>query len=99
MTPDEKLARLFDSLLKTGIDVLVMDGHAVRHYGVDRNTNDFDLVTSLKTPKELKQRVSMTDWLTGTREAIVWRHQDFARFEIGRWRKGKNNWGMVVITY
>ena len=50
MTPDEKLARIFGSLIKAGVDVLVMGGHAVRHYGVDRNTNDFDLVTSL-TPK------------------------------------------------
>jgi hypothetical protein len=40
-----------------GIDSLVMGGHAVRYYGIDRNTIDFDLVTSIAKETERE-----SDW-------------------------------------
>lgn len=89
MRPEQKLARIYRSLRDAGVDVLVMGGHAVRYYGVDRNTIDFDLVTSLTTPEELRRRLPEIDWLAGAREAPVWRGHDFARFEIGRLPDGR----------
>ena len=57
MMPDEKLAFITRSLHDAGIETLVMGGHAARYYGVDRNTADFDLVTSVATPDELRSRL------------------------------------------
>jgi hypothetical protein len=89
VTPDQKLAGIFHSLKAAGIDVLVMGGHAVRYYGIDRNTIDFDMVTSLSTPEELCRRLPAIAWLAAAREAPVWRSRDFARFEIGRLPDGR----------
>ena len=91
MTPDQKLARLVGSLEHAGIDVLIMGGHAVRYYGIDRNTIDFDLVTSVATTEELRSKLSIAN-LGSAREAKVWRHRDFARFEIGRLPDGREEW-------
>ena len=41
----------FRILADAGIETLVMGGHAVRYYGVGRNTVDFDLVTAICTRK------------------------------------------------
>ncbi len=92
MTPDEKLARITHSLKDAGIDALVMGGHAVRYYGIDRNTIDFDLVTSLATPEELQLRLPKIEFLEGIRAEPVWRSKDFARFEIGRLPDGREEW-------
>lgn len=92
MTADEKLARIVESLATAGIDVLVLGGHAVRYYGIDRNTNDFDLVTALTTPDELSARLPTVDWLRHARAVPVWRAGDFARFEIGRLPDGREEW-------
>jgi len=92
MTSDRKLARIAKSLQDAGIDVLVMSGHAVRFYGIDRNTVDFDLVTSLSGPDELRAGLAQIASLGPVREEPVWRSGDFARFEIGRLPDGREEW-------
>jgi len=92
MTPDQKLAFIARSLQDAGIETLVMGGHAVRYYGIDRNTADFDLVTSVATPDELRLRLPRIEALGPVREEPVWRSRDFARFEIGRLPDGREEW-------
>ena len=92
MTPDQKLAYIFCSLRDAGIDGLVMGGHAVRHYGIDRNTVDFDLVTSIATSEELQSRLLTARGLESALHRPAWRSRDFARFEIGRLPDGREEW-------
>lgn len=89
MTPDQRLARIVQLLKKAGVDSLVMGGHAVRYYGVDRSTMDFDLVTSVNSPDALRLKLKAVDELRGAREEPVWRHTDVARFEIGKLADGR----------
>jgi hypothetical protein len=91
VTPDERLAGIYETLTGAGMQVLVMGGHAVRFYGIDRNTVDFDL------------HLVGTDWerLPGTLQALesvhggsfqeeaTWRPRDFRRFVIGRLPGGR----------
>jgi hypothetical protein len=92
VTGDEKLARLVRALQDAGIDVVVMGGHAVRFYGIDRNTIDFDLATSLATPQELRARIGQVHMFGGASEEAVWRRNDFARYRIGSLPDGREEW-------
>jgi hypothetical protein len=69
-----------------------MGGHAVRYYGVDRNTIDFDLVTAIATTRELRLRLPMIGMLGPLKEELVWRTHDFARYEIGKLPDGRPKW-------
>lgn len=69
------------SLQDTGRDALVMGGNAVRYYGVDRNTVDFDLVTSVASPDELRSRLNAIPGFETLKEIPAWRRGDFARFD------------------
>lgn len=89
MSPDEKLARVARALKESGIDSLVMGGHAVRYYGVDRNTSDFDLVASASSPADLRARLPAIPLLSALKEIPAWRSDDFARFEIGTLPDGR----------
>lgn len=89
MSPDEKLALIARSLRDSGLDVLVMGGHAVRYYGVDRNTSDFDLVTAVSLPNDLIKRLPKIPIFAKIKEIPVWRTGDFARFEIGALPDGR----------
>jgi hypothetical protein len=40
---ESRLAEVVTALEQVNIDSLVMGGHAVRFYGLNRNTNDFNL--------------------------------------------------------
>lgn len=91
MTADQRLALLMRSLENSGIDALIMGGHAVRYYGIDRNTIDFDVVTAVATTDELRSCLRDSG-LPGLREEPVWRLRDFARFEIGRLPDGRPEW-------
>ena len=42
MNPESRLAEIVSALEGAGISCLVMGGHAVRFYGLSRNTIDFD---------------------------------------------------------
>lgn len=92
MTVEEKLAHIFRSLSEAGIEALVMGGHAVRYYGVGRNTVDFDFVTAVATPDELRVRLPQIHALLPLREEPVWRSGDFARYEIGKLPDGREQW-------
>lgn len=92
MTADQRLAQIFRSLSEAGIDALVMGGHAVRYYGVGRNTIDFDLVTAIATPDELRVRLPRIPALLPLREEPAWRSHDFARYEIGKLPDGREQW-------
>lgn len=89
MSPDEKLAQIARALQETGIDALVMGGHAVRYYGVDRNTSDFDLVTAVSSTADLRARLPASPLFAGLKEIPAWRSDDFARFEIGTLPDGR----------
>jgi hypothetical protein len=89
VSPDEKLARIARALQETGIDALVMGGHAVRYYGVDRKTSDFDLVAAVTSTADLRTRLPSIPLLAGLKEIPVWRGDDFARFEIGTLPDGR----------
>lgn len=43
MNPEERLAVIVTALESVGLSYLIMGGHAVRFYGLQRHTNDFDL--------------------------------------------------------
>jgi hypothetical protein len=43
VTSKSRLAEIMDALEAVGLACLVMGGHAIRFYGLDRNTVDFDL--------------------------------------------------------
>lgn len=58
MRAEEKLARISSALADAGLESLVMGGHAARYYGVERNTNDFDLYVSAPSVEELKARLA-----------------------------------------
>ena len=49
MTNEVRLAELVAGLESAGVAVFVMGGHAVRFYGYNRDTNDFDRTVS-RTP-------------------------------------------------
>ena len=57
MSPDEKLAHIVRVVKEAGVDALVMGGHAIRYYGVDRNTSDFDIVASVTSPADLRAKL------------------------------------------
>jgi hypothetical protein len=92
MTSEEKLAALFSYLRGAGLNSLVMGGHAVRYYGVDRNTNDFDLCAGVVSMRELRERLQGVQELRGSKEGPSWRPDDFARFEIGTLPDGREEW-------
>jgi hypothetical protein len=50
VSSEERLAALATVLADLGLRALVMGGHAVRFYGVDRSTVDFDFCLALDPP-------------------------------------------------
>jgi hypothetical protein len=92
MTADQRLAELADAVKAVGLDALVMGGHAVRFYGVDRNTVDFDFYASTGSMSELRRQLARSELLKLAREGPSWRPDDFARFEVGRLPDGREEW-------
>jgi hypothetical protein len=43
VTPEERLVQIVTGLEVVGLSCLVMSDHAVRYYGLARNTIEFDL--------------------------------------------------------
>ena len=89
MNPDQKLALLTQAIKDAGMKALVMGGHAVRYYGIDRNTSDFDMVVGTSSPTELREKLAEIPMLASAKEIPVWRTNDFARFEIGTLPDGR----------
>ena len=91
MNAAARLAEIAAALTELGLRFLVMGGHAVRHYGVERNTLDYDLhlgVDSLaELPATLRRSPRLAAWIEG--EGPSWRPEDFRRFIVGRLPDGQ----------
>jgi len=91
---DERLAAIVTDLESVGITCLVMGGHAVRFYGVQRTTIDFDLHLAPDCWPDLTERLARTS-LAATQpivEGNSWRPHAFRRFQIGRLPDGREEW-------
>lgn len=94
MNPESRLAEIDSALEGAGIPCLVMGGHAVRFYGLSRNTVDFDLHLAPESWAELAPRLSATPLFDGRPviEGPSWRPHSFRRFQIGRLPDGREEW-------
>jgi hypothetical protein len=94
VSPEERLAAIVTALEEAGARCLVMGGHAVRYYGVSRNTIDFDLHIWSEPWEELPARLKGSRLGTAgpLREGPSWRPEAFRRFEIGRLPDGREEW-------
>ena len=94
MTPDERLAQVASALTQVGLRYLVMGGHAVRHYGISRDTFDFDFHLSRMGGEELGARLRESGLFgeTAPRELPGWRGADFRRFLLGHLPDGKEEY-------
>jgi hypothetical protein len=93
MNPAARLAHIVSELTRAGITCLVMGGHAVRYYGWERFTNDFDLHLAPEAWADLSDRLRITDLLAGTpEEGPSWRPADFRRFRIGNLQDAREEW-------
>src|SRR5213595_402714 len=94
VTPDQRLARIALGLRDAGIEALVMGGHAVRYYGVDRNTIDFDFHISVGNESKLDE--VLVQHTLFRRAPLVegpsWRPKAFRRFRIGFLDDGREEW-------
>lgn len=94
MSAGARLIEIVEALDQGGLPYLIMGGHAVRHYGVDRNTLDFDFHVTADSAPGLLERLRKTDF--GSRstlhEGVSWRPADFRRFQIGLLPGGKEEW-------
>ncbi|MDB5304451.1 MAG: hypothetical protein JWM97_2000 [Phycisphaerales bacterium] len=68
MNSEERLAQISRALQDAGLTSLVMGGHAVRYYGVDRNTVDFDFFTSAPSTRDVRERLLRIELLANARE-------------------------------
>jgi hypothetical protein len=88
---ESRLAEIVTALEGEGIACLVMGGHAVRYYGLIRNTIDFDLCLAPEVWDDLPARLAATPLLT--KQAVIegssWRPRWFRRFQIGQLPDGR----------
>jgi hypothetical protein len=94
VTADVRLAEIVSALEGAGITCLVMGGHAVRYYGLERNTIDFDLHLAPDCWDDLLERLRQMPLLSGQPpvEGPSWRPGSFRRFSIGRLPDGRDEW-------
>lgn len=94
MNPESRLAEIIDSLEAVGLDSLIMGGHAVRFYGLDRNTVDFELQVAPDCWNELSDRLGRSRLFHGNPpiEGPSWRPNAFRRFQIGTLPNGREEW-------
>ncbi len=94
MNIGSRLAEIVSALEEVGLVFLVMGGHAVRYYGVDRNTIDYDLHLSLDHWDSLPERLQKSTLAQSTsfQEGPSWRPRSFRRFQIGRLADGREEW-------
>jgi hypothetical protein len=94
VTPDEKLGQVVTALEAVGVRCLVMGGHAVRYYGLDRMTDDFDLHLAPDCWDDLGERMARSNWLRARNPVEVpsWRADAFRRFQIGTLASGREEW-------
>src|SRR5262245_57591324 len=92
MSIEDRLAFLYAELEALGVRTLVMGGHAVRVYGVGRNTVDYDVHVTMSEEEwerlgETLQRSAMVE--PSFREGTSWRPKDFRRFVLGTLPDGR----------
>lgn len=92
--PTHRLAIFASALDEVGISYLVMGGHAVRYYGVDRNTVDYDFHLSVPDWEALAELLQMASPFRESPivEGHSWRPKDFRRFLVGRHPDGREEW-------
>ncbi len=88
MTGEERLATIFEAIGRSGVKALVMGGHAVRFYGVERNTIDYDLHIASAHWDRLPEIAALAAGQPVS-EAPSWRPRDFRRFIVGRLPDGR----------
>jgi hypothetical protein len=91
---EERLASIVTALESVGLSCLVMGGHAVRHYGLQRHTNDFDLTLAAEGWEDLSGRLGRTGLFpdVSAAEGNSWRPPAFRRFLLGRLEEGREEW-------
>lgn len=93
MTPESRLAGIVTALERVGVACLVMGGHAVRYYGLARNTDDYDLHLAPDGWDDLPARLAQAGLVAGPLvEGPSWRPNDFRRFLLGRRPDGREEW-------
>jgi hypothetical protein len=94
LNPEERLAAIVAALEAAGLSCLVMGGHAVRHYGLLRYTNDFDLTLAPEGWDDLADRLARSGLFPGGTppEGNSWRPGAFRRFRIGTLASGQEEW-------
>ena len=94
MTAAERMAIIVEALEAAGLRCLVMGGHAVRYYGFDRNTVDFDLQLADEGWDDLAARLAGTPLASSgpLPEGNSWRPGAFRRFLLGRLPDGREEW-------
>lgn len=94
MNPDARLAEIVAALEGAGVSCLVMGGHAVRYYGLSRNTIDFDLYVAADHWQDLPGQLARIPLFRELPviEGPSWRPQSFRRFQIGRLVDGREEW-------
>lgn len=94
MNPEDRLAAIVAALESVGLSCLIMGGHAVRFYGLQRFTNDFDLTLSPAGWDDLVDRLARTGLFPGGRptEGNSWRPAYFRRFLLGNLPNGAEEW-------
>ena len=94
MTSETRLGEIVTALESVGISSLVMGGHAVRFYGLSRNTNDFELHVAPGSWDTLALRLGRCSLFAGPDlpEGPSWRAHAFRRFRIGTLPDGADEW-------
>jgi hypothetical protein len=94
LNPDERLAAIALALESVGLSCLVMGGHAVRFYGLQRHTNDFDLTLAPDGWDDLADGLARTGLSAGAGlvEGNSWRPAAFRRFLLGNLADGQEKW-------
>jgi hypothetical protein len=94
VNPETRLADIITTLEAVGLNSLVMGGHAVRFFGLDRNTADYDLHLAPECWDDLPDKLSQAPLFAGTAliEGPSWRPKAFRRFQIGTLPSGREEW-------
>jgi len=94
VNPEERLAGIVRALESVGLSCLIMGGHAVRFYGLQRYTNDFDLTLAPDGWDDLADRLARTGLFPGTGpvEGNSWHPGAFRRFLLGDLADGQEEW-------
>jgi hypothetical protein len=94
LTSAERLAAIYGDLVARRLPCLVLGGHAVRYYGIGRNTVDYDFHVALAQEewRRLPDLLAGSGLLAGLREGPSWRPQDFRRFVVGTLADGRDEY-------